>query len=377
MKRPDKKILMIFIEPTPYILDLLSKGFLDWKNKLEIVFLSENISQHWNLEPCLMPFQIIKSKKQALTLLARIFLRRKYCFIHVAGWSHPFILFLILTSRFFFLPVVVESDTPINLDTPGWKKSIKQFFYPLLFKFPVFFLPGGIRQSKYLTYYGVKSNKMINAQMTVDVAYITQYVNSICEAAREKLRLQHGVQKDDLVFLFVGRLLEYKGVRELIAAIELLQDTRVKLWVVGSGELTDEIKLAALKSNQITYFGRVSGDLLWPIYHAADVFVISSHAEPWGLVVNEAMAAGLPIIATENVGCVDDLVLDKHRGIIVRPKNIAALSQAMNDMLQYPEKRKSMAKNAAEHIANWTLQNEAGNIINAWEKSCWHENKYS
>ena len=44
MKRPDKKILMIFIEPTPYILDLLSKGFLDWKNKLEIVFLSENIS---------------------------------------------------------------------------------------------------------------------------------------------------------------------------------------------------------------------------------------------------------------------------------------------------------------------------------------------
>ncbi|PJB10677.1 MAG: hypothetical protein CO120_03600, partial [Gammaproteobacteria bacterium CG_4_9_14_3_um_filter_38_9] len=186
---------------------------------------------------------------------------------------------------------------------------------------------------------------------------------------REQIRLQHQAKKNELVFLFVGRLLEWKGIHDLIAAVGLLYDLPVKLWIVGSGELSEEIQLIAKQSQQIVYFGRVSGDLLWRIYHAADVFVIPSHAEPWGLVVNEAMAAGLPIIATKEVGCIDDLVLENYHGMIVPAKNVIALSRAMRDMFAFPDKRKYMAKNASLHIADWTLKNEAQNIISAWEKS--------
>lgn len=373
----NKKVLMVFIEPTPYILDLLEHGFSEWKNKLDVVFLSENVSQSWNLQSFSNSYDIIKSKT-ILPFLINIFIKRKYQLIHVAGWSCAINLCLIVLSRFFILPVVVESDTSFSSNTAVWKKIVKKVFYPLLFKFPVFFLPGGKRQMKYLNCYGVKSNKMISAQMTVDVTYITKYVNAVDCAERDQLRLQYDVKKNDLVFLFVGRLLEHKGVRELISAIESNQDIRAKLWIVGSGNLADEVELATQRCKKITYLGRVSGDLLWRIYHAADVFVLPSHEEPWGLVINEAMAAGLSIIATENVGCVDDLVLDKHHGIIVQPKNSTGLSQAMNDMLQNSEKRKLMAKNASEHIANWTLQNEARNIINAWKKSGYsHESQCS
>lgn len=361
---------MIFIEPTPYILDLLEYGFPHHKNQLHIVFLTENLSQNWTLQPYSISFNILQSKKNYIRLLFDIFVKRKYKMIHLAGWSHLITIFLIFISRFFSLPVVVETDTPLNLDTPLWKKITKRILYPTLFKFPVFFLPGGTRQARYLNYYGVRDKKIIHAQMTVDTTRIRRYVKNINSHAREKLRSQYGVKQDDLIFLYVGRLLDWKGVRELILAIQLIQDVRAKLWIVGSGDLADETKLAAQEYKKIIYFGRISGDFLWEIYSSSDVCVLPSYAEPWGLVVNEAMAVGKPVIVTETVGCVDDLIVHSHEGIIITPKSVTALCEAMTFMLENPETRKAMEGNVVERIAGWTLENEANNMRTAWGKVC-------
>ena len=359
---------MIFNEPTPYILGLLEKGFLNIKSELDIIFLVENVSQSWNINSSVFDFNIARSKEKYILLLRDIFLKRKYKLIHVAGWSRLKILLIILLSRIFFIPVAVESDTPLNSEISVWKKIIKKCLYPVLFKFPVFFLPGGMRQANYLNHYGVRSKKIVNAQMTVDIEHIQNSIVTISAVARDQLRLDHDVAQQDIVFLYVGRLLDWKGIRELIAALKLMKNTRAKLWIVGGGELTDEVQLETRENMNITYFGRISGDLLWPIYHAADVLVLPSYWEPWGLVVNEAMAVGKPAIVTETVGCIDDLVLNLHTGLVVPPKSITALSDAMRFMLENPEKIKSMAENAKKHIARWTLQNEASNIIVAWEK---------
>ncbi|MCX7121856.1 MAG: glycosyltransferase family 4 protein [Gammaproteobacteria bacterium] len=232
----------------------------------------------------------------------------------------------------------------------------------------MFFLPGGTQQAKYLSYYGVKENKMINAQMTVDVDYIKRYVSAIKLIEREKIRAKNAAQNEDIVFLYVGRLLDWKGVRELISAIQVFNDCRVKLWIVGSGTLANEVELAAKECERIVYFGRVIGDLLWTIYHAADVFILPSHWEPWGLVVNEAMAAGKPVIVTDTVGCVADLVFNNQTGLVIKPKNVILLGEAIRHMLENPIKRNRMAVNALNHISNWTLRNEAKNMIDAWKK---------
>lgn len=359
---------MIFIEPTPYILDLLEVGFLGLENKLNIIFLAENFSQNWNLKSNLVNYQVIKSKNQILELLLNIIFKRKYKLIHVAGWSNFLTLSLILLSRVFFIPVTVESDTPLNINTKTYKKIIKKFLYPILFKFPKFFLPGGTRQVEYLNYYGVKNNKIINAQMTVNVEKIQKHVSKIDVNQRENLRLKYNASKDDAIFLYVGRLLDWKGIRELISAIGSITDVRAKLWIVGTGELADEVINVAAKTQRISYFGRISTDLLLDIYHAADVFVLPSYWEPWGLVINEAMAAGKPIITTDTVGCVDDLLINHWNGLIIQPKNSSALSKAINFLLKNPDKLMEMADNARAHISSWTLQNEARNMISAWKK---------
>jgi len=364
----NKKILMIFIEPTPYIMDLLTYGFSDYKKQLDIIFLSENLTQQWDLASSVIQFSILQSKRKLISLLVSIFFQRKYKLIHIAGWSRFFTLFLILISRFFFLPITVETDTPLNFSIPLWKKTIKKLLYPALFRFPAFFLPGGKRQAGYLHYYGVSNQKIIHAQMTVDVERIKKYIDHLDLLDREKLRTQHGAQKEAVIFLYVGRLLDWKGIRELMAATQLLDDKVATLWIVGDGELADEVKLAALQCKQINYLGRVSGEFLWRIYNAADVFVLPSHWEPWGLVVNEAMAAGKPLIVSRTVGCIDDLVFEHREGLIVEPKEVASLYNAMDFMLKNPEKRIMMASNASNLIAGWTLKNEANNMMTAWKK---------
>lgn len=368
MNQGNKKILMVFIEPTPYILDLLEKGFSHIKNQIDIVFLAENLTQKWDLKSYSIGFNVLRLKKQTFFLLFNIFLARRYRLLHIAGWSRLLTVFLIIASRFFFIPVTVETDTPLNSNTPLWKKIIKKCFYPILFKFPALFLPGGTRQAGYLSFYGVNKNKIINAQMTVDVLYIKNFVDNISFFEKEKCRLENGALKEDVVFLYVGRLLDWKGIRELIAAMEIVQDLRVKLWIVGSGELLNEVELAAQRNKNIVYLDRISGDLLWHIYNAADVFVLPSYWEPWGLVVNEAMAAGKPVIVTETVGCVDDFVFQNRTGLIIPPKNSNALASAMQYMQENEIESNQMAENAKIHIANWTLQNEARNMIAAWEK---------
>lgn len=367
MKFNGKKFLMIFIEPTPYILDLLEKGFENISEQCDVVFLAQNLTQNWNLQLRAKKYLVCPSKKQILTLYFDVMVKRKYQLIHVAGWSNPYILLLILMSRLFFYPVTVESDTPLNPDLPTWKKVIKKCLYPFLFKLPAYFLPAGTRQAKYLMYYGVNSAKIKHAQMTVDVEYIQNYVKKISLLDRENVRAEHGANENDLVFLFVGRLLDWKGLRELIEAFELINEKNIKLWIVGDGQLADEIKTASQKNPNISYLGRISGDMLWSVYHAANVFVIPSHHEPWGLVVNEAMAAGLPVIATDSVGCIDDLISNNQQGLITPSKNTRALLEAMNFMLTNSVKKKRMADNASETIQSWNLKNEAGNMMACWE----------
>lgn len=367
MKFDSKKILMIFIEPTPYILDLLEKGFENISEKCDVVFLTQNLMQNWDLQSRTKKYLVCPSKKQILTLYIDVIVKRKYRLIHLAGWNNPYILLLILMSRLFFYPVTVESDTSLNPDLPTWKKVIKKCLYPFLFKLPAYFLPGGTRQAKYLMYYGVNPEKIKHAQMTVDVEYIQNYVKKISSLDREKLRVDHGANNNDLVFLFVGRLLDWKGLRELIEAFKLIDEENVRLWIVGSGQLANEVKVASQKNTSINYLGRISGDSLWSVYYAADVFIIPSHHEPWGLVVNEAMAAGLPVIATNSVGCIDDLISNNQQGLITSSKNTRALFDAMHFMLTNSAKKNQMADNASETIQSWTLKNEAGNMMAVWK----------
>ena len=132
-------------------------------------------------------------------------------------------------------------------------------------------------------------------------------------------------------FLFVGRLIELKRPLELIAAFIRLHDTvpDARLTIVGDGPLLETARRAAEPAGDvITFTGRLEGAALAVTLAGADALVIPSRREVWGLVVNEALAAGLFVIATDRVASAADL-LDRDSGLIVAADDPGALPDAL------------------------------------------------
>src|SRR3990167_1532607 len=361
------KILLVYVEPTPYIVGLIHALVDIWPGEIDVVFLCENLSQQWNVavnkEWRILP----KNKFKQFYLLSRLILKNNYQLVHLAGWGNLLFVWAIFFSYSNGIPVSLESDTPLPAQQSFLKKIIKYFIYPRLFKRVIIFLPGGQRQAKYFNFYGVNNEQIVPAQMTVDVAQIKKYIGNLSDHDRFDMRQRLGIKNDSITFLYVGRLVEQKGVSDLIAAFENLKDKKVTLLIAGDGNMRSRIEEIAKNSANIIYAGRLSDHELLNAYFSADIVVLPSHCEPWGLVVNEAMAVGKPVVVSDKVGCIDDLVIPYETGLIVKSKCATSLKEALEYMCDN-DNHLSMGKNAAQLIKSWTLENEARTMCYAWEQ---------
>lgn len=363
-------VLMLMLEPTPYILGFVREVKSLWIGAVEVTFVERNLSQPWakcDVEDKVLPVGLISAARELWACLKP----GRYALVHLAGWSHPFILMALLICALRGIPTTVESDTPHRAEPVGWRPWVKRMLYPWLFRLPSLFLPGGSRQAAYFRKYGVQEKRIRVAQMTVDVDAMMAHQATVPSERRNRIRERQGLTEGHVVFLFVGRLESHKGIQELLDAYgELRKRAAVEcaLVVVGDGTCRHEIDKAAEQMPGIVVAGRLTGADLLDVYAAADVFLLPSLKEPWGLVINEAMAFGLPVIATNAVGCVDDLVEPGINGLIVPPGNSAALAQAMQRLASDGELRRTWGAAARERIRPWSLRNEAERVVGAWQE---------
>ena len=153
--------------------------------------------------------------------------------------------------------------------------------------------------------------------------------------------------------LFVGRLESEKGVLTLLDAWTMTDDC--ELTIVGDGSLRGRVaaRVASSTMPPVHVQGHLGRDDLAERYARADVFVFPSVSDPWGLVLNEAMAAGLPVVATSAPGAVDDLVFDGRNGLVVEPLDVAGLAGAMSTLTADPALRGSMGAESSSIIAGF------------------------
>lgn len=139
--------------------------------------------------------------------------------------------------------------------------------------------------------------------------------------------------------LYVGRLAPEKGIDMLLRALSLLAPNiaaSVELTIAGDGPSRHELKqlwLTLSRGTNVTFLGSVSSDKIVDIYARHDVMVLPSHTEPWGLVVNEALSAGLPVVAPYWVGAVADLVDNQVNGIVTESNSPASLAEAITQLV--------------------------------------------
>jgi glycosyltransferase involved in cell wall biosynthesis len=168
-------------------------------------------------------------------------------------------------------------------------------------------------------------------------------------------------------FLFVGQLIERKGVVELLDAFAGLPDG--ELYVAGDGPLRPLVE-QAVESGRVNYVGHVDRAALQRLYANSDVLVLPSRYEVWGLVINEALEHGLPVVATGAVGAVDDLVVDDVNGYVTRTGDVAELRDAMARIADWDDTQwRSAATTCVETARRWSIDAAATAFVDACRTS--------
>lgn len=164
-------------------------------------------------------------------------------------------------------------------------------------------------------------------------------------------------------FLFVGRLIPLKGISELLEAFSQLAEG--ELYVAGDGSLRPLVT-QAVESGRVTYLGHLDRPALQRLYADSDVLVLPSRYEVWGLVINEALDHGLPVIATEAAGAVDDLVINDLNGYVTRTGDVNELREAMARIAGWDDDRwRAAATAGAEIVERWSIDAAATAFVDA------------
>jgi glycosyltransferase involved in cell wall biosynthesis len=229
------------------------------------------------------------------------------------------------------------------------------------------FVAAGKASEEYLRTYGVPQARIFIAPNAVDTDFFARQA--------ELVREDEALHRKTLglpahFFLFAGRLVSEKGVFDLLQAYEALGPElreQVGLVFVGDGPVGSALqkRAAAIGSGSVQFAGFAHRQELATYYALADVLVFPTHTDPWGLVVNEAMACGLPVIASGAAGCVADLVGDGWNGRVVVAGQIAQLTSAMEELARNSELRSLMSRRCRQRIAQYSPEAWATGLAGA------------
>jgi glycosyltransferase involved in cell wall biosynthesis len=214
------------------------------------------------------------------------------------------------------------------------------------------FVVPGKSSLNYLKELGIGESRVFTAPNAVDTAlFSTIAVATRQDSANILARLQLPSQ----YFLYAGRLVQAKGIFDLLDAYNRLSaDIRQTVGLVFVGDGADRPELMAqaaqMNSGKIQVLDFLQREHLAEIYALASALVFPTHSDPWGLVVNEAMACGLPVIATSVAGCTPDLITDGWNGLVVPPRDSLQLAAAMEKLSSNSNLRIKMGQNSRERI---------------------------
>jgi glycosyltransferase involved in cell wall biosynthesis len=176
--------------------------------------------------------------------------------------------------------------------------------------------------------------------------------------------------------LFVGQLIPRKGVDVLLDAFASVP--RGTLVVAGDGPLRPLVEAAARRDERITYEGHADWRRLQELYRACDVLVLPSRYEVWGLVVNEALSHGLPVIATDEVGAADDLLEPGVTGAICEAGSAESLTRAMIGIADWsPDRQRRCFERALARMQTWSVEVAAERLLAASVLAAEHRRRVS
>ena len=295
--------------------------------------------------------RVASPKKRDLCLDVIGWLKKPWDHIILCGYSSPTVILAMMYLRLHRIPFYMEVDGGLIRENAGVKFRMKR----LLVSQASHWISSGNHTTRYLVHYGAREQDTFLYPFT---SLWQREIPAAVPAEEEKkyLRQKLGMTEEKII-LYVGRFDPKKGMDDLLQVCPAL-DGAAGIYFVG-GEPT-EAHLAFCKDNgleNVHFLGFQKKDALAEYYRASDLLVLPTWSDVWGLVINEAMAHGLPIVTTDRCVAGVELVENGVNGYIVPAKDQEALACAINRVLS--EDYRTMGKTSLEKIRPYTIENMA------------------
>jgi glycosyltransferase involved in cell wall biosynthesis len=276
-----------------------------------------------------------------------------------ALWVHGYAsinsLQAILAANTLGIPVLLRAESWLNdRDRSPLKLALKRLALRALRPAIAATLPIGTLNAHYWQHYFGDHVPQFPMPYAVDNDYFAD------RAAAPHLDLRADLNLDPArpIILFASKLQPRKRCMDLLEAYRL--DPTPHLIIAGDGEERPRLE-AFTRDNSLTnvrFVGFQNQSILPQYFALADIFVLPSRHEPWGLIVNEAMAAGCPCIVSDEVGCHADLITNGVEGFVFPAGNIPALFAALSGIFADPDAAAEMGQAAATRIRSWSFEQD-------------------
>ncbi|MEJ0067176.1 MAG: glycosyltransferase family 4 protein [Caulobacteraceae bacterium] len=275
------------------------------------------------------------------------------------GWGLKCFHQALWAAKRLSLPVLVRGDS--HLDTPraSWKRCAKELVYPVFLRRFDAALVVGERNRAYWRHYGYPEAQMFDAPHCVDNDW---FAARATPAARTALRARLSVRPSAKLAILAGKLVPSKRPGDLVEAASVVRNAGVpvEILIAGAGPLESDLRAcAAALGVPLHVLGFCNQTEMPPAYAAADVLVLPSESETWGLVVNEALACGRPILISDAIGCAPDMAAHLGDRVVFPAGDVNALAARLQEALATPLDAGLIAATAAafslEAAANGVL----------------------
>lgn len=299
--------------------------------------------------------------------------KQRYDAIWVHGHNYLTYLLAYAVAKSVGTAILTRCETHLLLKRPGWKSKVRR---PLLSSFYGLCdacLSIGSRNASFYRYHGVPEKKIFSVPYTVDNERFMRQ-SSLTDLTPSQLKSSLGIRDDVPVVLYASKFSQRKRPFDLLQAKASLeqQGSACAVVMIGAGEeevsLRDYVRRYGLRD--VHFLGFRNQSELPGLYTLADIFVLPSENEPWGLIINEVMCAGVPVVATDEVGAVADLVQEGVNGFLYPAGDVERLTSHLDALLQSPELRAQMGRRSREIIAPWSNEQCVHGVRAALQSVC-------
>ncbi|MGN8886730.1 glycosyltransferase family 4 protein [Blautia sp. HCP28S3_G10] len=280
-----------------------------------------------------------------------LFLKKKFDYIIVGDYYSPTGMLAIEYMRLRKIPYILSSDGGMIKNDTTFRYKLKKHFIGSASGW----LSTGKMTTKYLTYYGAKENE-IKVYSFTSLRKEDILSHPLNLKTKKIIRERLGMTEEKII-ISVGQFIYRKGYDILLKACAKF-DSSIGVYIIGGKPTEEYVKIKEkLNLNNVHFVDFMKKESLEEYYKAADIFVLPTREDIWGLVVNEALSYGLPVVTTDRCVAGLELIKNGENGFIVPSEDENLLADACNTIIHFNAEKTS--EKCLETIKTYTIEHMA------------------